>query len=331
MSFRLMLWPGSIGNQCLLMLAAGALFGRLLPGWTGVLKPLAVLFLQASQVVVMPYLICELLVGFGRLQPGSLGMLARRGGLVLLGLWTAAAATVLLIPLILPPLITSEFFYQGLFERTQPKDLLTTYVPDNIFTALAADNFPAVVLFSCVLGILLQGVEERDQLLPSLMVIRTVFGRLNKLVVKLIPYGIFALVALNAARMNLDQLLRMQGLIASCLISFISLSLLALLALMALTPLGPGQIWRLVKGPLALTASSSNLLIALPMLVSGLQEMLPREIARGSGQAIEPASRSQMDQELAPLVSLGYALPTLGQAASLIFLPFAAWLSLIHI
>jgi ABC-type amino acid transport substrate-binding protein len=32
-----------------------------------------------------------------------------------------------------------------------------------------------------------------------------------------------------------------------------------------------------------------------------------------------------MSDELAPLVSLGYSLPTLGQVASLIFIPFAAW------
>jgi len=32
-----------------------------------------------------------------------------------------------------------------------------------------------------------------------------------------------------------------------------------------------------------------------------------------------------MREELAPLVSLGYSLPTLGQVASLLFIPFAAW------
>lgn len=319
------LWPKQIGNQCLVMLVAGTLVGWLAPAQTTWLNPLATLFLQASQIVVMPYLICELIVGFGRLRSGSLAMLARRGGMVLLGLWLTGSLVVVGLPMFLPPLVTSEFFHAGLFERTEPADLLTTYLPDNIFGALAADNFPAVVLFSCLLGILLQGIDERDQLLAPLTVIRQLFSRLNKLVVKMIPYGIFALIAINVARLNGDQLIRMQGFIALCAMAFVLLSLAALFSLLSLTPLSLGAIWRLIKGPLALTASSANLLIALPMLVSNLQEQLPLELTPGSDRADAPQTTSEANDELAPLVSLGYALPTLGQVASLLFIPFAGW------
>ena len=319
------LWPRQIGNQCLLMLTAGTVLGLVAPELTGWLTPLATLFLQASQIVVMPYLICELIVGFGQLRPGSLGQLARRGGAVLLGLWAVAAVLVVAAPLCLPPLVTSEFFHAGLFERNEPVDLLTTYLPDNIFGALAADNFPAVVLFSCVLGVLLQSIDGKQALLEPLQVIRTLVGRLNKLVVRLIPYGIFALMAINVARFDGDQLIRMQGFLALCLLSFVLLSLACALSVISLTPLGLGALWRIVKGPLALTASSTNLLIALPMLVSNLQEMLPPALEQASGRAPDPEHSAQSGDELAPLVSLGYALPTLGQVATLVFIPFAAW------
>jgi len=45
------LWPRQVGNQCLLMLAAGALLGWLAPDQVGWLEPLGELFLQASQIV----------------------------------------------------------------------------------------------------------------------------------------------------------------------------------------------------------------------------------------------------------------------------------------
>lgn len=315
----LRLWPRQIGNQCLLMLAAGLLFGLVAPAQTSWLEPLATVFLQASQIVVMPFLICELIVGFGRLQPGSLRLLARRGALVLLALWLVGALVVLGLPLFLPQLVTSEFFHAGLFERQEPADLLRTYLPDNIFGALAADNFPAVVLFSSLLGILLQTIPEREALLQPLSVIRTLFKRLNALVVMLIPYGIFALIARNVAKLKPDDLIRMQGYLSLSLIAFVVLSLAALLSVVSLTPLRVVDVWRLIKGPLALTASSANLLIALPMLVSNLQEQLPAVMSARDEQA------DAMRDELAPLVSLGYALPTLGQVASLLFIPFAAW------
>jgi len=303
------------------MLALGAVFGWWAPGQTSLLEPIAMVFLQASQIVVMPFLICELIVGFGKLNPGSLGKLAQRGGAVLVGLWLAASALVIVLPTFLPPLVTSEFYHAGLFAVQERGDLLKTYLPDNIFTALSSDNFPAVVLFSCVLGNLLQRIDERDHLLQPLMVIRTIFQRLNKLIVRLIPFGIFALIALNVSRLDGSQLIRIQGFLALCLISFVVLTLLCAISIVSLTPLPARQLWQMVKGPLALTASSANLLIALPMLVSNLQEQLPAALG------VEASDRHalEMNDELAPLVSLGFSLPTLGQVATLIFVPFSAW------
>ncbi len=62
------------------------------------------------------------------------------------------------------------------------------------------------------------------------------------------------------------------------------------------------------------------------MLVSGLQEELPRARARLDGpQATPTAADLERAHELAPLVSLGYALPGLGQVACLVIIPFAGW------
>lgn len=312
------LWPRSIGSQCLLMLALGAAVGLLWPDAANALQPLARMFLQASQIVVMPFLVCELLVGFGSLPSGILRSFVNTGLLVLLGLWVVAGLVVVVLPNYLPPLITSQFFHAGLFERPEPVDLIAVYLPDNIFTALAADNFPAVVLFSTVLGLLLQAIETKQQLLQPLEVLRQLFGRLNRLVARIIPYGIFALTALNVARLNWEQLLRIQGFFQLSMLALLVLSTLALAAILALTPLPLGVVWRLLRGPLALTASSANLLIALPLLVANLRDELP--------PLLDPTGRhGDADDEIAPVVSLGFALPSFGQVAALWFIPFAGW------
>lgn len=324
--FRHLLWPRRIGNQCLLMLVVGALLGRLAPGATGVLQPLATLFLQLSQVVVMPYLICELIVGFGGLSSSTLRTLLRGGVLVLAGLWLAAGLLVVLLPPLLPPVEYSGFFHSGLFQDLPETDLLRTFVPDNIFTALAADNFPAVVLFSALLGILLQRLDGREELLRTLELVRRLFAELNRLTARIIPFGILALSALSFAQLDPARFARMQGLLLLCLVSLVVLSLALAGTVLALTPLGPAAFWRILRGPLAFTASSANLLVALPMLVSNLQQELPRAQARvcGSGGAPNPPA-IDLARELAPLVSLGFSLPTLGQVACLIFVPFAGW------
>jgi proton glutamate symport protein len=300
------------------MLPLGVLVGAVWPQAAQGLQPLGRAFVQASQIVVMPFLICELVVGFGSLGPGMLRRFARSGLVVLLGLWALASMVVVLLPRFLPPLVTSQFFHAGLFEHPQPVDLLEMYLPDNIFTGLATDNFPAVVLFSSVLGMLLQGIEAKARLLEPLEVMRQLFSQLNRLVARVIPFGIFALTAMNMARIDWPQLLRIQGFFQLSLLGFVVLSLLCVGGVLALVPLAPAVLWRLVRGPLALTASSANLLIALPMLVENLRRECPAEL--------DPRGRwPEATDELAPLVSLGFALPTLGQVAALWFIPFAGW------
>ena len=260
----------------------------------------------------------DLVVGFGSLRPGILRTFFRSGLLVLLGLWTAGGLMVLLLPQFLPPLVTSQFFHGGLFERPEPVELIDIYLPDNIFSGLAADNFPSVVFFSTVLGVLLQSIDNKQRLLEPLEVMRQLFARLNKLVARIIPFGIFALTSLNVARLDWQQLLRIQGFFQLSMLGFLCLTLLCTATILALTPLSLSGLWRAVRGPLVLTASSANLLIAMPMLVQNLRQELP--------PAFDPTgNQSNVVEEIAPLVSLGYALPSLGQVAALWFIPFAGW------
>lgn len=180
------------------------------------------------------------------------------------------------LPQFLPPLLFSGFFHNSLFVKPPPLDLIRTYIPDNIFSALSADNFPAVVLFSSVLGILLQRQQDRQQLLAPLEVMRRVFLQLNRLTVRVIPYGIFALSSLTIARLDAAQLVKIQALLLLCLSLLLLLTILLASLVLGLTPLDPAGLWRIVRGPLALTASSGNLLIALPMLMENLRVELPR-------------------------------------------------------
>ncbi|MFM8524339.1 MAG: cation:dicarboxylate symporter family transporter [Cyanobacteriota bacterium] len=161
-------------------------------------------------------------------------------------------------------------------------------------------------------------LDQKQRLLEPLQVMRELFLRLNKLVARIIPFGIFALSALNVSRLEWAQLLRIQGFFQLSLVAFLALSLLCLGAVLAFTPLSAGVLWRMVRGPLALTASSTNLLIALPMLVTNIRTELPA--------ILDPhGSHPDAADEIAPLISLGYALPTLGQVAALWFIPFAGW------
>ncbi|MFM7653617.1 MAG: cation:dicarboxylate symporter family transporter [Vulcanococcus sp.] len=314
------LLPRSIGAQCLAGLVLGILASLLLGPRVAVLTPLGQIFLRASQIAVMPYLICELIGALGSLQPASMRLLSRAGGVVLLAILTSGALTVLLLPALLPALTSSAFFSPELLQPPEPPDLVSTYLPFNIFTALADDNFPAVVLFAAVLGVLVQGLPRRELLLEPLEQLRLLFRRLNKLVARIAPIGILGLTATTLSSLSPELLVRSQALLALNLVALVLLFVLGFTAIVALTPLDLAASWRILRGPLALTASSANLLIALPLLTESLREEFLRLLPDA-----DPDSQQRALDEIGALLPVGFALPNLGQVVSLLFLPFAGW------
>lgn len=314
------LLPRSIGGQCMFGLLLGILASLLLGPRVALLTPLGQIFLRASQIAVMPYLICELVGSLGSLQPASMRLLSRTGGLVLLAILASGALTVLLLPASLPALTSSAFFSPELLQPPEPPDLVSTYLPFNIFSALADDNFPAVVLFAAVLGVLVQGLPRRELLLEPLEQLRLLFRRLNKLVAHIAPIGILGLTATTLSSLSPELLVRSQALLVLNLVALVLLFVLGFTAIVVLTPLDLAATWRILRGPLALTASSANLLIALPLLNESLREEFLRLLPDA-----DPARQQRALEEISALMPVGFALPNLGQVVSLLFLPFAAW------
>ena len=313
------LWPRSLGMRCLLATVLGVVLGRLLPAAVPWVAPLGVMGLQASQLVVMPYLVCEVLHALGQLPEGSLGDLARRGGAVLLLLWVLGVLAVLLMPAMLPPLIGSDFFTPALLAIPERLDLVRTYVPANLFQALANDNVPAVVLLCAVLGVLLQRHPDRNVLLRPLAVLRALFRDLNRIVAGLIPLSIVAIAARSAATADLAALLRLQGVFWITLVAALAMALVLLALLLALTPLRPRALWRVAAGPLGLAFGAGNVTVALPPLLANMRHLL----AQQEWQA--PEQRQRAEEEMTATVALAYALPGLGQVMALVCVPFLGW------
>lgn len=313
--------PRTIGSQCLVALGIGILLAYGLPLFNPVLEPLGQIFLRASQIVVMPYLLCELLGALGGLSSASMRQLGRFGGLVLLLELLFGSLLVLWLPTLLPQLDSSGFFRPESLLTPAPPDLIATYLPFNIFSALAEDNFPAAVLFAAVLGMVLQGLPEKQILLVPLEQLRLLFRRLNGLVIRMAPLGVLALTATTLRSLSQEELLRSQGLLLINLVALLVVTALFAVLMVGLTPFSAREIWHILRGPLALTASSGNLMIALPMLNESVQRaltpLLPPEGTTRRAIAFE---------EIAALLPVGFALPTLGQVLSLMFVPFCAWL-----
>lgn len=308
------------GVRCLTGLVLGIIAGSLIPAYSSYWEPIGTIFIRASQLVTMPFIMLELACSLGELSSTSLRTLIRTGGMVFLFTMLAACAAVIFVPTWLPPLTSSMFFNQAILDSPPRMNILEKFIPFNIFTAMAEDNFPAVVMFSAFAGLAVQGMKDNHTLLVPMNSARDLFRKLNKTVLKLTPFAVFSLVSHTISVADTDELIRLHALPVIGISGVILLSVFTIGMAMSFTNLTWKELWTIAKAPLILTISTSNLIIALPTLVSSLQEVLSEKFKERDKEMLDACN-----EQIGAAVPVGFALPTLGQAYMLIMVPFMGW------
>jgi Na+/H+-dicarboxylate symporter/ABC-type amino acid transport substrate-binding protein len=320
-SFLERLVPKNLGTQCIVAGVLGVSAAVVLGSRTAVLAPLGQTFIRSSQIVTMPYMLLEVMLAIGSLSRRTLRDLLRVGVVAFGLLMVAALALILMVSSWFPKSASSPFFSRALLEPEKTKSFIETILPYNVFTAMADDNFPAVVLFTAVLAGIVQGLPGRALVLAPVAELRAALVRMNKLVGKITPLGVFALAAQAVGKMDGDALVRMQVLPIVAVGGAIPALGLLLVVLGSVEGLGFRDLFRALRAPFVLAASSGNLLITLPMLSTAIEELL----AERWGIANDVDDREELSEQVGATVPVAYVLPTFGQAYMMLVLPFMAW------
>jgi Na+/H+-dicarboxylate symporter/ABC-type amino acid transport substrate-binding protein len=299
-------------------LLAGVAVGLFFGEDAALLQPVADLYIRAMQMTVLPYLVLTLIGGLGQFDPAT----ARRLGLravALLGLLLAlSCAVIALMPLAFPSLVSASFYSDALVEPAQSFALGELYVPANPFYAMANAIVPGLVLFSSALGLALIGVPDKAPLLAVLRAMELAVVRVTQFVLRLTPYGVFAITAAVAGTISPESLARLQVYFivfgaAALLLAFVILPL----AVAALTPFGWRQVVGLCHEALITAFVANTAFIVLPMLVERIKAAL-------TAQAMDSTdTRSAVDV----VVPIAFVVPNAGKLLTLLFVPFAAWLA----
>src|SRR5262249_58478272 len=109
--------------------------------------------------------------------------------------WGLALFVILLMPLAFPTWTSASFFSTSLIEKQEEINFLNLFIPSNPFQSLSNNVVPAVVVFSVAVGVALIGIENKQALLGNLSTFNRAMGRITQFLAKLMPFGVFALVA----------------------------------------------------------------------------------------------------------------------------------------
>ena len=292
--------------------ACGALFGDLC-------APLGIVgdtYVGLLQMTVLPYVALSITTRIGRLSLEGAARLGGRAGVTLLAFWGISLATVLAFAQSLPEWEAGSFFSPSLMEQPQRPDLVALYIPANVFSSLANNVVPAVVLFSICLGVALIPLPDKDRFLAPLEVGSAALGRITHFVVRLSPLGTFALTAHAAGTQSPHELIQIQAYVVLYSVAALFLALMALPLLVSSTT--SIRYREVLSGfsSIGLTAFAIGKLFAvLTLIIDGVERILV-----GQGVTAEEARKS------ADLyVPLAYSFPNAGRLLTLLFLPFAGW------
>ena len=312
-------WSGlSLSARILIGLGLGIFTGLFLGEPAGALQPAADIYIRLMQMTVLPYLITSLVIAFGQLEVAEAKRLALRGGLLLLLIWFLTAAVLVVFPITFPEYVSASFFSHSLVEPSAPFSLTELYFTSNPFASLSQNVVPAVVLFSCMIGIGIIGLDDKEKLLAPLRIWNKALIRITGFVINLTPYGVFAIGAVTAGTMHADTLTRLE-------VYFIAFALAALLLafwilpllVTAVTPFRYREVAGIARDALLTAFVANSAFIVLPILVERSKELLAKH----------DLLDENADSAAEVLIPVMFNFPNAGKLLTLLFVPFAAWLS----
>jgi len=307
-----------LSGQILIGLGLGILLGLFVGEDAAQLDPVAHIYIKLMQMTVLPYLLTALIVGFGQLDMSQAKRLALRGGLLLLLVWGVMIALIFLMPMAFPEFISASFYSSALVEPPKPFSLAEIYFTSNPFESLSSNVVPAVVLFSCLMGVALIGLDRKERLLDPLRVWNEAIVGITHFVIRLTPIGVFAIGAVTAGTMTPETLVRLEAYFVafaalSVLLGFVILPLLVT----AVTPFSYREVVGIARDALLTAFVAHNAFIVLPILVERSKELFKRH----------GLLNDKTNSAAEVIIPVLFNFPNAGKLLTLLFVPFVAWLA----
>ncbi|WP_025025868.1 dicarboxylate/amino acid:cation symporter [Caldalkalibacillus mannanilyticus] len=213
----------SLTRKILLGMGLGIVFGLILNLWMSgtyevvrdyVLQPVGTLFIHLIQMLVVPIVIVSLILGTaGISDPKKLGRIGVRTVVFFLLTTTLALVLSLSLAYIIQPGNGSFQLEGATFEAREAPPVVETLlniVPKNPFASLTEGNMLQVIFFSIFIGFALSRLGGKADRISKLVEQgNEVLMYLVQVVMKLAPYGAFALIAVAIGGQGTEAILAM--------------------------------------------------------------------------------------------------------------------------
>lgn len=278
-------------------------------------------FIGLLQMTVLPYIMVSIVANLGRMSMEDGKTMVLNGLKVLFLLLAVGVVFLVILPLALPAWSAASFFKPSSIEVVPPLNLLDLYIPSNPFASMSNNIVPAVVLFSIFLGIGISKIENKEGLLSGLDVMGEGLNHINKMVIKLTPYGVFAIAAYNAGTMTFEEIQRLHAYIIIYTVAIILLAFYWIpLLISCFTNIPPKALFQETKSTLLTIFATGKIIVVLPQLIDDIKRLMEKTKLEDDEE-----TKNERKAQAEILMPLAYPFPNLGTFVIFVFVPFVAW------
>jgi len=188
--------------QILIAFILAIFFGIFLKEYVNYVSWMGDIFLRLLKMIVIPLVLSSVISGIVNIgNEGSFGKLGLKT--IVYYLTTSSLAIIVglfMVNLIQPGVgmdITSIAVEESIsIDRPSMKDIFIEIVPENIFHAMASNDFLAIIFFAIIAGIFTSKIDKKSNIILAdfFNAFFELFMKITMFVIKLAPYGIFGLI-----------------------------------------------------------------------------------------------------------------------------------------
>lgn len=266
----------SFPMQMALATVLGIFTGLLLGEWCAGLSPWADAYIKILKITAIPYLAVAIVHGLAILSSSQAMQILKKGFIFILIAWAIIIGIVYLIRWTFPANEGSQQLGYVIRDVT-PLNFADLLIPDNVFSNLANNIIPAVVVFSLLIGISLMQLADKQATMNVLQTLLDALTRVTGWIGRITPIGTFIIMAKQVGTVQFSTIKQMSTYIllfamGTCIIVFwIAPRLMSMLS-----SLKPYE-WLKNLIPVIVLAFTTNLvIICLPYIINIIQNQMQK-------------------------------------------------------
>ncbi len=213
-------------HKIIIGLIAGFFAGIVLGEKAVYLKPMGDIFIRCLRLIVVPLILSTLITGVASAgDPKKIGALGIKTVVYFIGTTFLAVVIGLVTANIFEPgagLALGEAAAVKRPDPVSPMQMIVNMVPMNPMEALAKGNVLQIIVFALLFGGALSLSGDKGKPVAAFFsAMAEVMFKFSDIVIKMAPYGVFALIAWTSGKFGLAILLPMGKLIAATLVACI--------------------------------------------------------------------------------------------------------------